>query len=378
MPAPDHHALDKAIDDALQERRIVGTVVLVAHDGRLIYRRAAGLADREAGRPMDEQLVFRLASYTKPIVTAAAMHLVEAGTISLGDPVTRYLPDFRPALADGTRPTITLEHLLTHTSGLGYRFLEAPDGVYAQLGVSDGLDLSNFNLDENLRRLALAPLAFAPGTGWRYSLGLDVIGAVLQQATGETLPKLVERLVTTPLGMADTAFTAAEPDRLVKPYLDGVPEPVAMVDGSVNGAIFAPSRALDRSAYPSGGAGMVGTPHDMLRFFEAMRTDGGGILRPDTLQEMMRDRVGPAAQSDGPGWGFGLGWAVLADPKADDSPQAPGTLQWGGAYGHNWFIDPANRLTVVAMTNTALEGMWGRFKRDVRNAVYADLGRRAI
>jgi CubicO group peptidase (beta-lactamase class C family) len=375
MPTPEHPALDKAIDDALLERRIVGTVVLVAHDGQLIYRRAAGLADREAGRPMDEHLVFRLASLTKPIVTAAAMHLVEAGKISLDDPVTRYLPDFRPALADGRRPTITLEHLLTHTSGLGYRFLEAPDGTYAQLGISDGLDLPGFDLDENMRRLASAPLAFAPGTGWRYSLGLDVIGAVLQQVTGETLPKIVERYVTAPLSMADTAFTAAAPDRLVKPYLDGDPEPVAMVDGSVNGAIFAPSRALDPSAYPSGGAGMVGSPGDMLRFFEAMRTGGSGILSPDTLATMMRDRVGGQAQSDGPGWGFGLGWAVLADPKGEASPQAPGTLQWGGAYGNNWFVDPANRLTVVAMTNTALEGMWGRFKFDIRHAVYADLRR---
>ena len=163
------------------ERRIVGTVVLVAHDGRLIYRRAAGLADREAGRPMDEQLVFRLASFTKPIVTAAAMHLVEAGTISLDDPVTRYLPDFRPALADGTRPTITLEHLLTHTSGSDTVSSKRRTASMRNCGISDGLDLPGFDLDENLRRLASAPLAFAPGTGWRYSLGLDVIGAVLQR-----------------------------------------------------------------------------------------------------------------------------------------------------------------------------------------------------
>jgi CubicO group peptidase (beta-lactamase class C family) len=118
---------------------------------------------------------------------------------------------------------------------------------------------------------------------------------------------------------------------------------------------------------------MVGTADDMLRFFEAMRTDGGGILKPETLAEMRRDRIGASAQSDGPGWGFGLGWAVLADPAADASPQAPGTLQWGGAYGHNWFIDPANGLTVLTLTNTALEGMWGQFKTDIRKAAYADI-----
>jgi CubicO group peptidase (beta-lactamase class C family) len=113
----------------------------------------------------------------------------------------------------------------------------------------------------------------------------------------------------------------------------------------------------------------------MLRFFEAMRTRSGGILRPETIDLMMQDRIGAQAESDGPGWGFGLGWAVLADPTAAGSPQTPGTLQWNGAYGHNWFIDPANRLTVVALTNTALEGMWGRFKGDIQKAAYADLVR---
>lgn len=371
MTAPVKSSLDRAIEGAIAEKRIVGTLVTVLRDGDVIYRRAAGLADREGGRAMDENLVFRLASLTKPIVSAAAMHFVETGTIRLNDPVTAYLPDFRPALPDGTRPTITLEHLLTHTSGLGYSFMEEPGGAYQRLGISDGLDHPGFDLAENLRLLAQAPLVFPPGSSWRYSLGIDVIGAVLERVAGETLPAIVARLVTDPLGMTDTAFHAREPERLVTPYIDGTPEPQLMVDGSVtSNVVFSPSRALDPTAYPSGGAGMVGTADDMLKFFEAMRTGGGGILRPDTVTEMSRDRVGAAAQSDGPGWGFGLGWAVLADPSADALPQAPGTLAWGGAYGHNWFIDPVNKLTVLALTNTALEGMWGQFKRDIREAVY--------
>jgi len=111
-------AIDAAIDQALVDARIVGAVVLVARDGAIVYRRAAGLADRERGVPMREDAVFRLASLSKPLVTAAALRLVERGRIALADPVTRYLPDFRPALANGETPTITLRHLLTHTAGL--------------------------------------------------------------------------------------------------------------------------------------------------------------------------------------------------------------------------------------------------------------------
>src|SRR4249920_3743339 len=118
----DASAIDGAIDSALAEKRIVGGVVLVMQDGAIVYRRAAGLADRERNVPMREDAVFRLASLTKPLVTAAALRLVELGKIALADPVTRYLPDFRPALPNGTVPVITLRHLLTHTAGLAYRF----------------------------------------------------------------------------------------------------------------------------------------------------------------------------------------------------------------------------------------------------------------
>jgi CubicO group peptidase (beta-lactamase class C family) len=178
--APDRalgERLDQAIDGAIAEQRIVGAVVLVARDGRLVYHRAAGLADREAGRALSEDGVFRLASLTKPMVAAAAMGLVEEGTLKLSDPVTKWLPGFHPALADGTQPVITVRHLLTHTSGLSYGFLEGPDHPYHRLGVSDGIDQAGISLDENVDRLAKAPLSYRPGSAWRYSLSMDVLGA---------------------------------------------------------------------------------------------------------------------------------------------------------------------------------------------------------
>lgn len=188
--------LDEVFGAALRERRVVGAVAVVARDGQVQYRRAHGLADREGSLPMREDTLFRLASVTKPIVTVAVLRLVGDELIRLDDPVTRWLPDFTPRLPDGSTPALTIHHLLTHTAGLSYGLLEEPDSPFHALGISDGIDVVDFDLRENLRRLALAPLQFAPGSAWRYSLALDVLGAVVENATGLPLDLAVEKLVT--------------------------------------------------------------------------------------------------------------------------------------------------------------------------------------
>jgi CubicO group peptidase (beta-lactamase class C family) len=367
--------LDSVIDQALAEKRIVGTVVLVAKDGKVVYRRAAGLADREAGRPMRENEVFRLASVSKPIVAVTALALAEQQKLSLDEPITKWLPTFRPKLADGREPVITVRHLLTHTSGLTYGTGEPQQGAYQRAGVSNGMDASEVSLEENLRRIASVPLAHEPGKQWVYSVATDVLGAVVARAGGAPLPQVVERLVTGPLGMKDTGFRVKDVSRLATPYADGKPEPVRMSKVQVmsfNGAdvLMAPGRALNPRAFPSGGAGMVGTAGDFLKFLEALRTGGAPLLSPSTVEQLGSAQVGPEAQTQGPGWGFGFISAVLVDPAKTRSPQSAGTWQWGGAYGHNWFVDPQRRLTVVAFTNTAFEGMSGAFTVSVRDAVY--------
>lgn len=368
--------LDKVVDAAVAEQRLVGTVVLVARDGKVVYHRAAGLADREAGRPMREDAVFRFSSVTKPFVSVAVMKLVEDGTLRLDDPVTKWLPDFKPKLADGTTPVITIRQLLNHTSGLTYGLAEKPSHPYHALGVSDGIDNSGLSLDENVRRLGQAPLAFPPGSTWRYSLAIDVLGSVLEKATGKPLPQVVAETVTQPLGLTDTGFVAQDPARLTAAYFNAQPAPKRMTDNldvplGETAVRFAPSRATDKTAFPSGGAGMVGTAGNVLALLETVRQGGSPILKPATVAEMMKDQVGIRAATQGPGWGFGYGWAVLDDPAVAKTPQAAGTLAWGGVYGHNWFVDPKNRLTVVIMTNTAFEGMNGPFTTQVRDAVYA-------
>jgi CubicO group peptidase (beta-lactamase class C family) len=367
--------LDKVVDAAVAEQRVVGTVVLVARDGKVVYHRAAGLADREAGRPMREDAVFRFSSVTKPFVTAAVMKLVEDGALRLDEPVTKWLPDFKPKLADGSTPVITIRQLLNHTSGLTYGLAERSSHPYHALGVSDGIDNSGLTLDENLRRLGQAPLAFPPGSTWRYSLAIDVLGSVLEKAAGKPLPQVVAETVTGPLDLKDTGFVARDPARLTAAYFNAQPAPKRMSDNldvslGATAVRFAPSRAMDKTAFPSGGAGMLGTAGDVLTLLETVRQGGAPILKPATVAEMMKDQVGVQAATQGPGWGFGYGWAVLDDPAVAKTPQGAGTLAWGGVYGHNWFVDPKSRLTVVIMTNTAFEGMNGPFTTQVRDAVY--------
>jgi CubicO group peptidase (beta-lactamase class C family) len=366
--------VDGAIDRALEDRRIVGCVALVAQRGDVLYRRAAGFADREAGRPMHENAIFLLASIAKPIVTAAALRLVENGRISVGDSVRRWLPEFRPQLAGGRAPEITIHHLLTHSAGLTYVFIEPDDGPYHRLGVSSGFDRTDItDLDDFVRRISAAPLTYEPGSGWGYSNAIDVLGAVIEKASRLPLPQAVAELVVNPLDMKDTGFAVTDSRRLVAQYADGEPDPRRMADDdSANffgrPVAFSLVRLLEQTAFPSAGSGMAGTASDVLKFLEAVRT--GGLLKSQTRHAMFTVQARTQGQAEGPGWEFGYGGAVLVDPTAADTPQAPGTLQWNGACGHKWFIDPANELTVVALTNTAFEGMIGRFPLDVRNAVY--------
>jgi CubicO group peptidase (beta-lactamase class C family) len=369
-----------AVAAALDEDRLVGVVVLVARDGKLIHQQAAGLSDREESRAMRPDAIFRLSSLTKPIVSAAAMALIERGVLGLDDAVTRWLPEFHPTLAAGKEAAITVRHLLTHTAGLTYGLLQQPEGTYHRARVSDGLAEPGLPMAEELARLASVPLVFEPGSRWGYSLAIDVLGEVLARAGGEPLHMLVERLVTGPLEMTDTAFLVRDVRRLATPYVDGSPprrmrDPDTVPFGEGAGIRFSPSRIFDPNSFPSGGAGMAGTATDFLRFLETMRRGGGKILSAESTRTMMSNQIGELRidVEETPSWGFGIGGAVLMDPVLAGVPQAAGTWKWGGVYGHHWYVDPAKGLTVVSLSNTAIEGMGGKFVSDLMAAIYASL-----
>lgn len=362
------------IDEAVSSGRIVGAVVLISRNGRLVYRGAAGFADREAGQAMKIDSIFRFASLTKPIVSVAALALLERKVLDLDDPVVRFVPYFRPKLPDGREPVITIRHLLTHTAGLTYKLFEPGVGPYHRTNVSDGMDQPGLSIEENLARIRSAGLLYQPGTAWGYSIATDVLGEVLARASNTPLPALVNELVTGPASMRDTAFTVIEPQRLVTQYADGSSMPVRMSahhlvqfqDGAIS---FAPDRLFDPQSYPSGGGGLVGTAGDFLVFLEMLRNGGTPILTSKGMAWLTHNAIGELPIFL-PGWKFGLGWALLDDPSQTGTPQSCGSWTWGGVYGNSWFVDPAKGISCVILTNTSVAGMVGAFPDSVRDAVY--------
>jgi CubicO group peptidase (beta-lactamase class C family) len=276
--------LDQVIDVAISLNRIVGTVIMVAHRDAIVYQRAAGFADREARRLAQPDTIFRYASLTKPMVSATALALVDQGKLRLDDPVSEWIPEFRPRLSDGREPVITIRHLLTHTSGLSYAGNEDENGPYHEAKVSDGLDQPGLSITENLQRLAAVPLWFEPGTRFEYSLALDVTGEVLARVGGKPLDALIAALITEPLEMSDTGFTIRDSKRLAAAYVDAVPAPSRMQDQQIvpfppgAGVVFVPDWILRPNSYPSGGAGMAGTAGDFLWLREQVEASGGQSL----------------------------------------------------------------------------------------------------
>jgi CubicO group peptidase (beta-lactamase class C family) len=358
--------VDAAIDAALVSR-IVGCTVIVQQNGKEIYARTAGLADREANTPLQRDAIWRLASITKPIVATAALRMMEDGLLGLDDPVTKYLPYFTPPSPDGVVRPITLRQLFAHTSGLSYE-TTPPD-------VAPGMSGPMITLEENLRRLAKAPLLFAPGTGWAYGTSIDVLGGVVAAINGSSLEAAVKKYVAGPLGMVDWGFTPTDRARVTANYGNGNPPtapivPPFRIDDENTG--WEVSRIFNADAPQSGGGGSCGTADDVMKMLEVY--NGGSFLKPATVAEALKNQIGslPRRETD-VGKRFTLIGALIDDPKAAKSPCPVGTLDWGGAWGHNWIIDPINKITVLVCSNTAPEGCNGPFREDIRDAVYAAL-----
>jgi CubicO group peptidase (beta-lactamase class C family) len=368
--------VDAAITSALNDKRIVGAVIAVMREGEVAHFKAYGQSDREAGRAMKEDDIFRLASISKPIVTAAAMRMIELGKLSLDSAVTDFLPAFKPKAPDGSTPTITIRHLLTHTSGLSYDFLQPLDGPYNTIPVSAGID-GDFTMEDNLDRMVQAGLTFPPGAMWLYSVAIDVLGAILAKIEGTDVEGVVSKYVTGPMAMTDTSFHVTDAGRLVQPYSNAAPEPVRIGDnwkqpfvpgcGPINLGV---SRAFNRHAFQGGGGCMNGKALDIVRMLDAIRAGGAPILSEATTKQMMSNQVGPLRILFDPtgNTAFGFGGSILLDPAASGSFLSPGSWQWGGVWGHSWFVDPTRKTTVVNLTNTTLEGMAGQLPRDVQQA----------
>ncbi|WP_280950523.1 serine hydrolase domain-containing protein [Rhizobium acidisoli] len=366
-----------AVLDRFVPERILGCVVLVTRFGETVYESARGYADIATARPVHCETLFRYASLTKLVLSTAFFAMMDRGQIGLDDPVAKILPDFRPRTTDGRYPPLTFRHLLSHSSGLSYGFLQGVDGPYRLAGVSDGMDQPGLTASENLRRLAGLPLFFEPGTAWQYSLGSDVVGAAMEVAALKSLDNIVRELIAEPLGLTSIRFYASESDQLATPYFNDRDGPRPMSDEQAvhydaGDVLFTPRRCYDCLSYPSGGSGIVGTAKDFSKLLEVLRTGGHPILSETSAITLAADATGAIPTSAlEPGWRFTLGgFALLIDPVADATYSSAGTWRWGGVYGNHWFVDPRKSLSVVVLTNTTPAGMTGPFAEAIREALY--------
>jgi CubicO group peptidase (beta-lactamase class C family) len=384
------------LDSFLQSRyidagKLPGTLTLLYRRGEIAHLRALGLADVERRVPMREDTIFRIYSMTKPLTTVAFMMLVEQGLVSLDTPVHALIPEwkdlgvyqggfletFRTRRPD--RPMLVVD-LLRHTSGLTYGFQQSTnvDAAYRKLEIGEW----HGTLDDMIRKLATVPLEFSPGTAWNYSVSTDVLGYLVGKLSGMPFPEFLRSRVLEPLGMKDTDFQVrrgSEP-RFAACYV-ATPKGMKLQDDPAKSPYLQPPTLF------SGGGGMVGTAADYLRFCRMMLNggslDGVRLLGRKTVELMTLNHLPegkdlPAlsrslfSEATYNGVGFGLGFAVTTDPARTLIPGSAGEFSWGGMASTAFFIDPAEDLIVIFMTQLMPSTTYP-IRRELRTLVYSAL-----
>lgn len=356
--------------------RLPGAVALVARRGRVVHFRPYGLRDPAADDPMALDTIFRVYSMTKPIVTVAAMTLVEAGRLDLADKLSDYVPAFADVAVlqpgGGTVPAarpITIQDLMRHTSGLTYEWLE--DGPVSEAYVKVEAGRRSRTNAEQAELLATLPLLSQPGTRWDYSRSTDVLGRVIEIVSGRSLGEVLAASVFEPLGMLETGFHVPEPyrRRLAGAYETDpdTGEPVRLLDVT---------RAV---AMENGGGGLASTASDYARFLHMVASggvlDGRRILSPATLAWMLSDHLPPGTPIGSDllpdGYGFGLGFAIRREHGRAAFPGSPGDAYWEGLGGTSFWVDRAADLYAVLMIQAP--GRREHYRRTFRQLVYGAL-----
>lgn len=368
--------------------------VLVARDGQPVHRCQLGRM-RADGTPIRDDALIRIASMTKPVTSIAFMQLVEQAKVALDEPVTRVLPELATvgvyaggggavpfAPASPTHP-IRFVDLLTHMSGLTYGLQNRSnvDAAYREIEFDFARD--HHSSDEYMAQLGTLPLEFAPGTGWNYSVSTDVLGIAVERLSGMKLGEYFQKHIFAPLGMNDTGFAVAsgQDARLADAWAYQPGKPPKLVDRGATSAL------LGAAKFHSGGGGLIGTSADYHRFCAMLlgRGELGGarIIAPKTLA-LMTSNFLPGGQdlasisrslfseSTTAGSGFGLGFAMVLHPAKTLMPTSRGEFYWGGAYSTAFFVDPAEGLTMVFMTQLYPSSTYP-VRRQLKTLIYAAL-----
>jgi CubicO group peptidase (beta-lactamase class C family) len=367
--APDRlRRIDRFLQQYVDSGEIGGAVALVLQDGRVVYQRAVGWLDRESGRRMTLNTLFRIASQTKALTSVVILSLAEEGRLSVDDPVSRWIPSFAHTsvatkgdtglvLVPATR-AITIRDLLTHTAGISYGNDPLIAALYAAQGLGPRAGWGWYTADKDepicatMERLGSLPFTAQPGARYVYGYNTDILGCVAERASGMPLDQLIRSRITGPLGMKDTYFFVPKSaaGRLATVY----------ASDSTNHAERAPDGPRGQGDYVdgprksfSGGAGLISTARDYARFLEMLRNggelDGVRILAPHTVDLMTHNQIGSLFDSTS-ARGFGFGFATTEAYGANGMASV-GTFSWGGAYGSQYFADPVERLVIVFMIN---------------------------
>jgi CubicO group peptidase (beta-lactamase class C family) len=345
-----------------EKNTMPGAALMIVRNGKVAYFETVGLLDPETKAPMRKDAIFRIYSMSKPITTAAVMMLFEQGKITLDEPIAKYIPAFKDMKVgvetkgeDGkpklelvaAKKPITIQDLLRHTSGITYGFFGdlLVKKAYIDANVYEG----DFDNAEFAERIAKLPLAFQPGTTWDYSNSTDILGRLVEIVSGKSLLQFEKENILDPLGMTDTSFyvaDAAKHARIAEPFPD---------DRTIGVGVVVNDPRLTRK-WESGGGGMVSTVTDYARFL-SMLTNGGTLngkryLGPKTLAYMTSDHLGSVIVPGpyylpGPGYGFGLGFAVRKEDGVATTPGSVGDYSWGGAGGTYFWVDPKENMFVV-------------------------------
>ncbi|HTS04085.1 MAG TPA: serine hydrolase domain-containing protein [Candidatus Eisenbacteria bacterium] len=355
-----------AVQNDIKGNRIAGAVTLVVRHGKVAWFKAQGMQDREAGKAMPTDAMFRICSMSKPITTVAAMMLYEEGKFLLEDPVSKYLPEFKdmkvlvkPAKGEPyTIPAtkeITVRDLMRHTSGMTYNWNDDLGAMYEKANVASGLLQYDGTIADNAKALAGMPLLFNPGEKWEYSLSVDVLGRLVEVWSGKPLDEFFRTRIFEPLGMKDSYFFVPDnkEGRLATAY-------TYYADKGLNRFPDAPIREgtfVYSADYPtkgpkrlfSGGAGLVSTAMDYARFCQMMLDEGKfgntRLLSRKTVELMTHDQLGKI----GPDQGFGLGFGIEGVKEPLSELGSVGEYNWGGFFYTAFSIDPKERMIVVFM-----------------------------
>lgn len=382
--------VDKFIQKYIDEGQLNGATAIIVRDGKTVYHKAFGYNNLEKKTPMEKDQIFRIASMTKPIVSVAAMILWEEGKFSLDDPLSKFIPEFKnPALLDKfypkdttftTRPAkkqITVRHLLSHTSGIGYPQIGSnfANAIYAKHKINGGIGTPNSELKDNILRVASLPLFNEPGEAFLYGLNTDVLGYLVEVISGMPLDKFLEQQIFTPLGMKDTYFylPQSKQSRLVSFYKQDE-------NGKIQPSSMGPIANFPNSngRYFSGGAGLSSTAYDYALFCQMLINRGTlnnvRLLSPHTISMMTTNQIGDYIMFDNREdmRRFGLGFGLYLETASVRTPMGYGSYGWDGMFATHFWIDPKNKLVAIFMRNVWPSPDWD-FGDRVRAVVYQAL-----